>query len=74
MSNAIGESISRIVEFSGAEVKRANYQGDVGLHVVAVYKLINGISYGHANEQATVIALSGYSVRNSNCSIVGNGC
>jgi len=33
MSNAIGESISRIVAFSGAEVKRANYQGDVGLHV-----------------------------------------
>src|SRR3989344_5108875 len=33
MSNAIGESISRLIEFSGAEVKRANYQGDVGLHV-----------------------------------------
>ena len=33
MSNAIGESISRIVEFSGAKVVRANYQGDVGLHV-----------------------------------------
>ena len=33
MSNAIGESLSRIIEFSGAEVKRANYQGDVGLHV-----------------------------------------
>ena len=33
MSNTIGESISRIIEFSGAEVKRANYQGDVGLHV-----------------------------------------
>jgi len=33
MSNAIGESLSRILEFSGAEVKRANYQGDVGLHV-----------------------------------------
>lgn len=33
MSNAIGESIARILEFSGAEVKRANYQGDVGLHV-----------------------------------------
>lgn len=33
MSNAIGESISRIIVFSGAEVKRANYQGDVGLHV-----------------------------------------
>jgi arginyl-tRNA synthetase len=33
MSNTIGESISRLIEFSGAEVKRANYQGDVGLHV-----------------------------------------
>ncbi|MDP3726148.1 MAG: arginine--tRNA ligase [bacterium] len=33
MSNAIGESLSRIVEYSHAEVKRANYQGDVGLHV-----------------------------------------
>ena len=33
MSNAIGESISRLVEASGAETKRACYQGDVGLHV-----------------------------------------
>ena len=33
MSNAIGESISRLVEYSGAEVKRTCYQGDVGLHV-----------------------------------------
>jgi arginyl-tRNA synthetase len=33
MSNAIGESIARITEFSGALVKRACYQGDVGLHV-----------------------------------------
>lgn len=33
MSNAIGETLSRICEFSGAEVIRANYQGDVGLHV-----------------------------------------
>ncbi len=33
MSNAIGESLSRVYEFSGAEVRRANYQGDVGLHV-----------------------------------------
>src|SRR3989344_9212382 len=33
MSNAIGESISRLVEASGAEVKRACHQGDVGLHV-----------------------------------------
>jgi arginyl-tRNA synthetase len=33
MSNSIGESISRLVEANGAEVIRANYQGDVGLHV-----------------------------------------
>lgn len=33
MSNAIGESVSRIIEFTGADVKRANYQGDVGPHV-----------------------------------------
>lgn len=33
MSNTIGESISRLFQFQGAEVKRANYQGDVGPHV-----------------------------------------
>ncbi len=33
MSNAVGESISRIIEKNGAEVKRVNWQGDVGLHV-----------------------------------------
>jgi arginyl-tRNA synthetase len=42
MSNAIGESISRIVEFSGAETIRANYQGDVGPHVAkAIWAIIN---------------------------------
>lgn len=33
MSNTIGESLARLLEMSGAEVKRACYQGDVGLHV-----------------------------------------
>ncbi len=33
MSNTLGESISRLIEYSCAEVRRANYQGDVGLHV-----------------------------------------
>ncbi len=38
MTNAIGESIARILEHSGADVSRANYQGDVGLHVArAIY-------------------------------------
>ncbi|MCE9549214.1 arginine--tRNA ligase [Candidatus Nomurabacteria bacterium] len=41
MTNAIGESIARILENSGAKVSRANYQGDVGLHVAkAVYGLL----------------------------------
>lgn len=33
MSNTIGEAISRIIEGSGAETKRAIYQGDTGMHV-----------------------------------------
>jgi len=33
MSNSIGEFVARISESSGAQVKRACYQGDVGLHV-----------------------------------------
>ena len=32
-TNTVGESLSRLFEASGALVKRANYQGDVGLHV-----------------------------------------
>jgi arginyl-tRNA synthetase len=40
MPNAIGESIARILEHSGADVSRANYQGDIGLHVAkAIYGL-----------------------------------
>jgi arginyl-tRNA synthetase len=33
MSNTIGEALCRIFEANGAIIKRANYQGDVGLHV-----------------------------------------
>ncbi len=41
MSNAIGESISRLLEFSGAKISRVNYQGDIGLHVAkTVYGLL----------------------------------
>ena len=43
MSNTIGESISRLIEASGAETKRACYQGDVGLHVAkAVWGIMKG--------------------------------
>ncbi len=43
MPNIIGESISRILEANGAEIQRANYQGDVGLHVAkAVWSMKKG--------------------------------
>jgi arginyl-tRNA synthetase len=42
MTNAIGESIARIMEYSGANTVRANYQGDVGPHVAkAIWGIIN---------------------------------
>ena len=41
VTNAIGESISRLFVYAGAEVKRANYQGDVGRHVArAIWGLL----------------------------------
>lgn len=33
MSNTIGESITRLAELGGAEVRRYSYQGDVGRHI-----------------------------------------
>ncbi|MCF7834003.1 MAG: arginine--tRNA ligase [Candidatus Pacebacteria bacterium] len=42
MSNTIGESLSRVIEYSGANMIRANYQGDVGLHVAkAIYGIFD---------------------------------
>lgn len=32
-SNVVGESISRLLESQGADIRRACYQGDVGMHV-----------------------------------------
>ena len=32
-TNSVGEAFSRLQETTGANVKRANYQGDIGLHV-----------------------------------------
>jgi arginyl-tRNA synthetase len=59
MTNAIGESVARIFQASGAHVVRANYQGDVGLHVAkAIWMLLKkgtGDTTRPANEQATYI-------------------
>ena len=51
MSNAIGEAIARVLDMSGAEVVRANYQGDVGVHVAkAIWAKLQkpGLSWGDA--------------------------
>ncbi|MDE2213132.1 MAG: arginine--tRNA ligase [Patescibacteria group bacterium] len=41
MSNALGESVARLLEATGAMVIRANYQGDVGPHVAkALFALL----------------------------------
>src|SRR3989344_3529374 len=56
MSNSIGESLARIIEFNGAEVKRAIYQGDVGLHVAkAMWAMTN------VNEMQEIDLLNGKS-------------
>ena len=55
MSNAIGESIARLLEFQGAETRRACYQGDVGLHVAkALFGYLQGekqwgLAYANGN-------------------------
>ena len=54
MGNVIGESLSRIIETLGAEVKRNNYQGDSGLHVAqAVWgiKKLGGKMEGRLSER-----------------------
>lgn len=33
MPNAVGESLARLFEYLGAEVKKSSYQGDAGMHV-----------------------------------------
>lgn len=50
-SNAVGESLSRLFEAAGAEVKRVCYQGDVGMHVA---KSVWGLRKKMAQEQLTL--------------------
>ena len=49
MTNVVGESLSGIMEASGAVVKRANYQGDVGIHVAkaiwGAFKMLEEAKY-----------------------------
>jgi arginyl-tRNA synthetase len=52
MANAIGESVSRILEWNGAEITRLCYQGDVGMHVAkALWGMIqNKAAFPHDDD------------------------
>lgn len=58
MSNAIGEAISRIIEWNGAEVKRACYSGDKGIHVAraVAYKIKMGADWHSEKDVANSYA------------------
>lgn len=50
-SNVVGESLAKIFESLGATVRRANYQGDVGMHIA---KAIWGIKQKINKEKITL--------------------
>ncbi len=56
MSNIIGETLCRIAEWNGAEVKRAVYQGDTGIHVArAVWGMVqNRAGFPHDEDPLDV--------------------
>ena len=54
-SNIVGESLARLFEASGAIVKRACYQGDVGMHVA---KAVWGMKKKLASERLTLDKLA----------------
>ena len=55
-SNIVGESLSRLFEATGAAVKRANYQGDVGLHVAkAIWGMTKALQYKMPRDSDSLI-------------------
>jgi arginyl-tRNA synthetase len=54
-SNAVGESLSRLMEAQGAEVKRANFFGDVGMHVA---KALYGVLAKIKDQKAKIKSLN----------------
>ena len=58
-TNIVGESFARLQESLGANVKRANYQGDVGLHVA---KTLWGLERKMLLEGVTFEEIEGYSL------------
>ncbi len=57
MGNVIGESLSRIIENSGAKTKRNTYQGDTGLHIA---KAVWGIRKNGGQKEGDLSAKADY--------------
>ncbi len=51
--NALGESLARLHEVAGAEVRRVTFQGDVGLHVA---KALWGLQHGGVTPDEAITA------------------
>lgn len=74
-TNTVGESISRLVEFAGADTKRLCYQGDVGMHVAnSIYGLqqlgLNADSDFSAKEMGQAYALGATAYKEGDPSVV----
>lgn len=58
-SNTAGEAISRLLEAVGANVRRVNYQGDVGIHVACsvwgMIKKVQGTEYKVQREKVNTL-------------------
>lgn len=54
MANTAGESLSRLAEVNGAEVKRFCYQGDVGRHIALMMWGLRLLDTGIPKESATI--------------------
>ena len=54
-SNTAGESLCRLFEATGAVVKRANYQGDVGLHVAKAILGMTLLANGMPKKKTTLL-------------------
>ncbi|MBI2622422.1 arginine--tRNA ligase [Candidatus Microgenomates bacterium] len=55
-SNIVGESLCRLLEAEGAEVKRANYQGDVGMHIAKALWGIRNVILSPKDEESRSFA------------------
>lgn len=54
MANTAGESLARLAEVNGAEVKRFCYQGDVGRHIALTMWGLRLMDTGIPNESASI--------------------